>query len=69
MSLRDISPNRGIYPEGKARITGKFFPVLRGKWRKVPKGGRPPPRRKVGFERSEKTDEEPYFKTRRLIHR
>ena len=47
LSLRDISPNRGIYPEGKARITGKFFPVLRGKWRKVPKGGRPPPRRKV----------------------
>ena len=33
-------------PRGKQELQVNF-PVLRGKWHEVPKGGRPPPRRKV----------------------
>ena len=36
-----------LQPPKKGLLLRVYFPVSRGKWRKVPKGGRPPPRRKV----------------------
>ena len=35
-------------PRGKQELQVNF-PVFRGKWHEVPKGGRPPPRRKVAL--------------------
>ncbi len=55
-------------PRGKQELQVNF-PVLRGKWHEVPKGEASAAEAKGGFERSEKTDEESYLKTRRPIHR
>ena len=55
-------------PKRKPSPAGKF-PRFAGKVARSAERGASAAEAKGGFERSEKTDEESYFYTRRLIHR
>ena len=68
MFLRLISENSsGIFFDYPSLIELPGITMLGGGVRRTKR--KPSPVGEGGFERSEKTDEESYFKTRRLIHR